>query len=180
VTRSGTIVEVVYDGAGITWLYQFDLAAGGLPIRVEGGGSADPISESWKNRYESVDGVWLPAYVEFENRSPTVVLHREMTWSGHELNRPVDPAEFSVAALDPRPGDRVRDVRSNSEYMVDRDEYARQKRGLAAVNRKVVGATPPVTAASRWRMIVGANLIVLTVVVLLLWTRSRRKARSIK
>ena len=91
--------------------YTLSLSQGCNPV---GCGAADPgMTSEWRWTYELQDGIWLPkSWTETVHAKNSREEQRKVTFVENLVNRPVEPAAFSLPRLGLQRGDNVRDQRT--------------------------------------------------------------------
>jgi hypothetical protein len=119
IDREGSRVSLDLSSASGTHRFEFDLSRGGNLMAyashwLEGSGESE-----WT--YTQQAGVWLPETFTNTDRRKAPdgsarTTTRRVQFVASELNRPVDPVEFTVEALGIKPGTRVTDHITNRLY----------------------------------------------------------------
>ena len=120
IVREGDIVTFQKGLEGIINRYVFDLAKGCSVLECYN--SSPGHGETyWKLDYEKLAGVFVIKTISlvYEHKRPDLkgTSKRMAVLTNAMVNAPIDEAEFSVGKLGLKPGDTIRDTRTNIEYI---------------------------------------------------------------
>jgi hypothetical protein len=124
VTREGDIVTVETDNdrgnyGRIITRFVFDLSKGCCLREFF---NSSRISEShWKFDYEKIADVFVMKSVSHVRKDNRVTSERKATLTNNMVNGPAGEPEFSLGKIGLRPGDRIRDTRTNLTYIFGED-----------------------------------------------------------
>jgi len=125
IMREGDIVTLETDNerggdyGRIITRFVFDLSKGCCLIELF---NSSAVSEShWKLDYEKIADVFVMKSIFHTYRdtrtSRGLISNRTATLTNDMVNKPIDEAEFSLGKLGLKPGDTIRDTRTNIEYI---------------------------------------------------------------
>ena len=121
VQRSDNLVvcSLVFDTATGQIDYTFDLEKGGNLVKRENRSPERTVSDEIV--LEEINGVFVPMkHLERQvNEAEGTDFFNEIVFSKQEVNLPLSPTEFSLAAMGVQPNDIVRDNRLGIEYAYD-------------------------------------------------------------
>jgi len=135
--------------------YVFDLSKGGNLVRWYASGGPGDLGEDVID-YEEHNGVWVP--VSYKRRcvrgEDKYVTGVEYVFESQEVNEPLSPDEFTLAAIEARPGDEIWDRRTDTRHVYRPDalaeniEAAREAQRLEPVVADLAEAMPEEQAAA--------------------------------
>lgn len=122
VSRSGNIITIE-SGLGRPergTIAKYDASRGYNLVECSSYGISGSKEVRWHHEWEweNVDGVFVPAKVKWRREKRNADTGRlqgfrekTLTFTNHEINIPIDPSEFTLAAIGVQPGDNIIDHR---------------------------------------------------------------------
>lgn len=121
------------NGGKVMNRYDVDLSQGANVIAYD---SADPFGTlNYKYTFINVAGCWVPDRFEYHHVSTerNTTYRRTAEWTEHVVNEPSDASVFSLESLGVGDGDRVKDSRSGTQYIIGGEaaaaDAARERQG---------------------------------------------------
>lgn len=167
-SRQGDIISFVSNvvmprGGKVLNRYDVDLSKGANVVKYD---SSDPYGTLWYTYdFANVSGSWVPVSYEYDHHSTehSTKYHRVAKWTQNVVNEPSDANLFSIESLGVGDGDRVKDSRSGTQYIIGGD--------AAAAKAARAHSGPVERRPLSWLMIVnigvGAAMIVFMIVTFL-------------
>lgn len=154
VSRSGDIITVETETEQSKGVKRYDASCGYNLVELSSDTVTDTKEVLWHHKWEweNVGGVFVPAKVEYENEVLNVdgsgdhgVQKGTITFDSNEVNVPIDPSEFTLAAMGVKPGDMVQDRRTGVTYeygLSESNEPTLRSAGLDDVVESLDDITP--------------------------------------
>ena len=171
-SRQGDMISFVSDavmpnGGKVMNRYDVDLSKGANVVAYS---SSDPYGTlSYKYQFAKVSNSWVPVSYEYNHNSTerSTSYQRSAKWTENVVNEPTDAGLFSIESLGVGDGDRVKDSRSGTQYIIGGDAAAAK----AARARSGDVQLRPLS----WMM--KANIVVAFVVLTYMFVTSLRRRR---
>jgi len=135
-TRKGDLISfvsnlVMPNGGKVYNQYDVDLSKGANVVNYD---SSDPYGTlSYKYDFANVSNSWVPISYEYTHNSSehSTKYHRIARWTQNVVNEPTDESLFSIESLGIGNGDRVKDSRSGTQYIIGGEDAAKAARAQA-------------------------------------------------
>lgn len=124
-------------------------------------------SRQWKCELQSVSNVWIPRQIVMVSKSGRIT--ETLDWRDNKVNVPINEEMFSLKNLGVRRGDRGTDLRTQSKYIIEGDEFAPPRDlGMDELKR---------SSPFKSTFVIIAVVLIILCVVLLVYRRFRRNTQ---